>query len=222
MRAISKLGNSKVGLEKRVRFSIGVPLSALFLALAGCGGSEDVNSTKTDTTPSHSSNGAVSNVSIDGEMYSVVNGERRKWYVTHLERGDDWQSGSFWRSTGIKNTTQVTIFGLPTKAARQTGKGDIMISLMISESMGAARVVNAEITYFADGFSKTWTVQEGSDATVVLNRFLFDGDYLDLGGSFSGVVELPDLGNAATETEMPRRIEIKDGAFAVRIRQFQK
>lgn len=209
-------------LERFVRLTIGVALVAAFLGIAGCGGAKDGASTTREASAPIQEKAAAASVSVDGEMYSAVNGERRKWYVTHLERDDGWQSGSFWRSTGVKNTTQVIIFGLPTKSARPTGKGDIMISLIITESMGAARVVNAEITYFADGFSKTWTAQKNGEAAVVLNRFIFDGDYLDVGGGFSGVVELPDLGNAATETEMPRRIEIESGAFAVRIRQFQK
>ncbi len=192
-----------------------------FLAVAGCGeGKQASNAAGAGASPD-ASVAASGGSEIDGELYAAVNGERRSWYVTHIERDGDWQSGSFWRPMSIANTTQVTIFGLPENTARPTGKGDVMISLTVTGQSGAPRVAIANITYFADGRTKTWTSDIGGDADVVLYRYEFDGEYLDIGGSFSGVVELPDLGNAATQTEAPRRIEIKDGSFAVRVRQFR-
>jgi len=207
----------------RARHSFRVCVVAFALLNAGCGNGEvdTVSPSKSEVSKDMGSS-VVDGVAVDGELYAAVNGERRKWYVTHIVRDGDWQSGSFWRPMSLKDTVQVTLFGLPEKKARPTGKGDVMIALIIKYENDAPRVISAEFTYFADGYTKTWSSEHGGEGTVMLNRYIPDGEYLDLGGGFSAVVELPDLGNAATETEMPRRFEISDGSFAVRIRQFQK
>lgn len=198
-------------------------VAVLALVAAGCGNGEadTVSPSKSEVSKDVESS-VVDSVAVDGELYAAVNGERRIWYVTHLARDGEWQSGSFWRPMSLKDTTQVTLFGLPEKKARPTGKGDLMIGLVIKNEAGVPRVVSVDFTYFADGYTKTWTSEHGGEGTVMLNRYIPDGEYLDLGGGFSADVELPDLGNAATETALPRRFEISDGSFAVRVRQLQK
>lgn len=211
--------------ERHIRRGLGkwqierVAAGIAFAFVVGCGnGGTEVTAATDLKSPTETSAGAQ----IDGEMYAAVDEERRIWFVTHVERDGGWQSGSFWRPMSPNDMTQITLFGLPNKTAQPTGKGDVMISLMVSGTSGSPKVISAKITYFSDGHAKPWTSEEGGSATVVLNRYEFDGEYLDLGGGFSGIVELHDLGNAATEVDEPRRVEISDGSFAVRLRQFQK
>ena len=213
---------TKLCLAWRHRGVVGAAMLAALLTV-GCG-KEGNGTTRIadDNSRNASATTPAPGAEIDGEMYGAVNGERRKWYVAHVERDGEWQSGSFWRSMSLNNTTQVTIFGLPDKTARPTGKGDVMISLVVQGESNSPRVISADFTYFADGYTKTWTSEQGGAANVVLNRFIFDGEYLDIGGGFSGVVGLPDLENAATETDAPRQFEISDGSFAVRIRKLQR
>lgn len=221
MHATNRECRNRTTLVPRNRLITPLTAGALF-AVAGCGdGGRESTAPENGASPAPAVSGIVSST-VDGELYASVNGERRAWYVTHMERDSEWQSGSSWQPMSAANTTQITIFGLPENTVRPTGKGDVMIALTVTGPSGAPRVASADITYFADGRTKTWTSDIGGDAEVVLYRYEFDGEYLDIGGSLSGVVELPDLGNAATQTEMPRRIEIKDGSFAVRIRQLQQ
>lgn len=220
MRATKLNLQTNLNRARRPRRMVGALMLAGLLAVS-CGNDGNETARVVDDN-AHIVAATISGAEIDGEMYGAVNGERRIWYVAHVERDGEWQSGSFWRPMSLKNTTQVTIFGLPEKTARPTGKGDVMISLVVQGESNSPRVVSADFTYFADGFTKTWTSENGGGAKVMLNRYIFDGEYLDIGGGFSGLVELPDLQNAATETDAPRQFEISDGSFAVRIRKFQK
>lgn len=156
---------------------------------------------------------------VDGEMFATVNGEKRKWYVTHIERGGDWRSGSFWRPAPMKSAT-IHLTGLTEKGDRLTGKGDLRLGLIAVNLGGATRGTEPRLSMLADGVVKTWTSEENGEATVLLNRAIVDGEYLELGGGFSGVVMLPD--EDAADTDQPKAIKIENGSFAVRIRQYQK
>lgn len=192
--------------------------------LAACGGNdggeEETTAEAKTEKPAEKASAKKAEAEVDGQLFAAVNDDRRSWYVTHLESDGDWQSGSFWRAMSLKDTYQVTLFGLTSKAAKPSGKGDVMMSLVVQGETNNVRVVSAELTFFADGLSKTWTSENSGGAKVMLNRFIIDGDYIDIGGGFSGVVELP--ADSAASTEQPETFEIKDGSFAVRVRQFQR
>ena len=158
---------------------------------------------------------------VDGEMFASVNGTRHKWYVTHIEQNGHWQRGSFWRPAPMKSAT-VSIWGLTEKGALSTGKGDLRINLIVADLEGTPKVMAPEFTYFADGQTKTWNADEESGAKIMLNRVMLNGDYLDLGGGFSGTVTLGDTGTAASGAEPPPEFEIENGAFAIRIRRYEK
>ena len=208
---------------KKVRDLGAMAVAAGLLLLVSCGGETSSadgipadGSLATSTTIS----GAASAV-VDGEMLAAVNGTPHKWYVTHIEQHGHWQSGSFWKPAPMKSAT-VSISGLTEKGARPTGKGDIRINLIVTDLEGTPKVMAPEITYFADGLAKTWIADEESGAKIMLNRVVLDGDYLDLGGGFSGTVTLGDTGTAASGTDQPREFKIENGAFAIRIRKYEK
>ena len=115
----------------------GRTLAALILVggLAACGGNDGADEETTveakTEKPAEKASAKEAEAEVDGEMYAAVNDDRRKWYVTHLEDDGDWQSGSFWRAMSLKDTYQVTLFGLTNKAAKPSGKGDVMMSLVV-------------------------------------------------------------------------------------------
>lgn len=189
---------------------------ASLLGLAGCGG-EEAAQTAGAGQQAEARGAAV----VDGKIYAAVNGERRVWYVTHVERDGNWEAGSFWRA-GPMNSVAVSVFGLAEKSARPTGKGDIKFSFVITDPGATARAGAVSIDYFADGYTRRWTSESGGAASITLNKVVADGDFYDLGGGFSGTVQLPDLGNAATDTDRPRQVEISEGSFAFRVRKFQR
>ena len=196
---------------------------ALPLLLSACSDTEAGSPQRDNATPLAASDDrdVQSDLVVDGRIYAEVNGERRVWYVAHLERQGDWQSGSFWRQLRLSGA-QVSIFGLTEQSARPTGQGDIQLSFMIADPGGTSSAQGSVINLFADGFSKTWSSDTGGSAQLLLNRFERDGEYIELGGGFSANVVLPDQGNAATETDQPRTFTIKDGTFVARLREFQR
>lgn len=190
----------------------------LSLTISGCSG--ESGSTSTAKAKSSETAPSVAHQTNDGELYAAVNDERRKWYVTHREQDGEWQSGSFWRS-GPMNSAIVTISGLTDEGIMPTGKGDIRISMVVANLDTAPQAQAVQFVFQPDGHSKAWLSEDGGEAKVTLYEAQMDGEFLKLGGSFSGVVLLPDRGNVSTDTDMARRFEIKDGAFSVRIRQQQ-
>ncbi len=100
-----------------------------------------------------------------------------------------------------------------------SGKGDIQISMIVTRIDTAPQAQTVRLIYQPAGYSKAWLSEDGGEANVTLYEAQMDGEFLKLGGSFSGVVLLPDRGDVSTETDMTRRFEIKDGSFSVRIRQ---
>lgn len=204
------------------RFAAGWVAAAVLLLQTACGGGEEA-ATPAASAPASAAQppAAAQSAVVDGEMWANVNGERRKWYITHIERDGDWQSGSFWRPSAMKSV-QVSLFGLTDQGAMPTGKGDIQLNFLIPDPGAKTTTTMVTFNLFADGRTKTWTSDELGEAVIMLNRTEFEGEYLELGGSFSGKVVLPDLGNAATETSQPREFELKDGVFSVRVREFQR
>lgn len=198
-------------------------VATVALLLSACSDAESTNPSQDATSPTNGSVGdsVQAEAVIDGKIFAEVNGERRVWYVTHIERQGDWQSGSFWRPM-MRSNAQISIFGLTEKGARPTGKGDIQLSFMVAGVGDISRPSETTINLFADGFSKTWSSDQGGSAQLVLNRVERDGEYIDLGGGFSGEVVLPDLGNTATQTDQPRTFIIKDGTFVAKLREFQR
>lgn len=218
----SKVSIPGTGCAGSMHRKVGLPgalatLCASFLLVAGCGAdrAEEAPAGGGQALP------ARGDAVVDGEIYAAVNGERRKWYVTHIERDGNWEAGSFWREAPMKSVA-VSVFGLAEKSALPTGKGDIQFSFTITNPGAVPRAAAVTISYLADGYSKTWTSDDGGDASIMLNRIVQDGEFYDLGGGFSATVVLPDLGNAATDTEKPRKIEISEGSFAFRVREFQR
>ncbi|MEQ9316578.1 MAG: hypothetical protein RLN72_12060 [Henriciella sp.] len=186
--------------------------------MPACGGSD---ASPTDRASDASAPApSVAHQTNDGELYAAVNDARRKWFVTHREQDGEWQSGSFWRS-GPMNSAIVTISGLTDEDVMPTGKGDLRISMTVANLASAPDAQAVQFVYQPDGYSKAWLSEDGGEANVTLYEAQMDGEFLKLGGSFSGVVLLPDRGNVSTDTDMARSFEIKDGSFSVRIRQQQ-
>lgn len=191
----------------------------MLAAACGDGGGETSAANNKPDKPAAAAKSSKGDAIVDGEMFATVNGEKRKWYVTHIERGGDWQSGSFWRPAPMKSAT-IHLTGLTEKGDRPTGKGDLRLNLLAVNLGGATRGTEPRLSILADGVVKTWTSEANGEASVLLNRAIVDGEYLELGGGFAGVVILPD--EDAANTDQPKEIKIENGAFAVRIRQYQK
>ncbi|NVJ65004.1 MAG: hypothetical protein HWE16_00830 [Gammaproteobacteria bacterium] len=154
-------------------------------------------------------------VSVVGNLYAAVNGERQKWYLIQSHRTEGNETTGNWRPMAQNHSVQVTMTGLTDKSARATSKGDIQVRMTLENVEQAAKPVLTEIELFADGYSRSWSSAENGKAQVFINRFEMDDDILDIGGGFYGSIKL------AKHSEGDATSEIKDLIFAVKVPKYK-
>ncbi|WP_035615052.1 hypothetical protein [Hyphomonas johnsonii] len=180
------------------------------LILASCSKAES-SGPETSDTPSAPSVKAV----VDGRIVATIGGEKREWYVTHVDSDGEWKSGSFWRDAPMKSA-HLAISGLTEKDIKPTGKGDMRLSMIVTNLSGSPQVMSSQMFFLPDGPVKAWASDENGSFAVVVDHVSIDGDFLELEGDFAGEVAL----DAKYDTEMPRTFKVEDGAFDVRVRKY--
>lgn len=186
----------------------------LIMLCASCGGTDDGRNRSAGPAPVGETRDRAQ-VKIDGEITAIVNGEARKWLITHALDSGRIESRSRWRALSGSSMT-VTLFGHVNPTVEQAGEGEIAVRFVVVDSVGAPRLVSKEIEFYPAPAALTWSSDNGGEATITLDRLERVGDDLLVAGAFSGLA--PVSGESDRRPGMTH-FDVSGGAFQARIRK---
>ena len=182
---------------------------SLFVFMASCGeeeGSDATNASAPATNP---------NITMDGTITAMLDGEERTWYVTSGTMQGQFVSQSDFRDMGMIGTS-VTILGHATSNTVIGSKEAIIMTFTVHNKDSAPRVERPEIAYLSGGMMKRHTTDDGGAAELTVTSASVDGELLNIAGTFSGSLVYSTFDGSPPENGK-QTMTLSDGTFDVKV-----
>ena len=204
------------------------------LALAACGGesSETGSATSAESGDAASSESASSGsdaappvsaadaAAADGTITATFNGVERTWYITSDTLQGQYVSQSDWSRFGDVGPVHVTLFGHTTPTTVLSSREALMIDFSAWADNAERPLESTGVTYLSEGLTNHHTSDVGDDITIALDSLVFDGDTMQLSGTFSGTLGFRSM-SGAEPSDGVSEIAVTDGRFSATIREQQ-